>query len=396
MSEITLQQIHEAVRENRSAFDEIKKGVTSSTEKLLKTEEFIEKQEAKNSELVKQLATSNNALEDFKERANELEKKLASMVIGAGGNKIYSEERKTFDLFVKKGEKHLLPEQFKTLNTESGPDGGFLVPQEMSNEIYKKIIEISDVRSVARVRNMGKLLAQPIRSTVPTVYRTGEMQSTTSSQSVYESRQLVAKTLTCEVHITRQELEDAGFDMASQISEDVAIAFAEKDGRDFVLGDGSPTTPQGFMSAPGIESFNSGVADNITADSLIHITGQLKVGYKPMYAFNRRTRAAIRQLKDSVGQYLWVPGQLSAGIPNNLNGYPYIEFINMPDIGANTYPVIFGDFYRGYLIGDRQGMFVLRDDYTLASQNIVRFLFNRRDDGLVVLDEAFKKIKCSA
>lgn len=396
MSEITLQQIHEAVRENRSAYAEVEKGVKSATEKLLKTEEFIDKQEAKSAEIVKQLAKSNADMEEFKERASEMEKKLASFNFGAGGASALSAEKKAFDIFVKKGDKGLSAEEFKTLNTESGPDGGFLVPTEMSNEIYKKIIEISDVRAIAKVRNMGKLLRQPIRSTVPTVYRTGEMQSTTASQSVYEQRELVAKTLTCEVHITRQELEDAGFDMATQIAEDVAIAMAEKDGRDFVVGDGSPTTPQGFMSAQGIESFNSGVADNITSDSLINITGQIKVGYNPMYAFNRRTLAAIRQLKDSVGQYLWVPGQLSAGVPNNLNGYRYVSLINMPDIGSNTYPVIFGDFYRGYLIGDRQGMYVIRDDYTMASQNIVRFIFTRRDDGLVVLDEAFKKLKCSA
>lgn len=396
MSDITLQQIHEAVRENRGAFEEIQKGVKSSTEKLLKTEAFIEKQESKNAELVKQLAASANALEEFKERAGEWEKKLASMNFGAGGVSIISAEKKAFDKFVKSGKDVMSAEEVKTLNTESGPDGGFLVPQEMSNEIYKRIIEISDVRAIAKVRNMGKLLRQPVRSTIPTVYRVGEMQTVTPSQSTYEARELVAKTMVAEVKITRQELEDAGFDMASQIASDVALGFAEKDGRDFVIGEGTPTTPQGFMTAPGVESFNSGVADNITSDSLINITGQVKVGYDPIYAFNRRTLAAIRQLKDSVGQYLWVPGQLSAGVPNNLNGYRYVSLINMPDIAANAYPVIFGDFMRGYLIGDRQGMFVIRDDYTLASDNIVRFIFNRRDDGLVVLDEAFKKLKCSA
>jgi HK97 family phage major capsid protein len=389
--ELDMQSLHEALAANRKAYED---GAAEAKTVYKKTEEVLEKYEEKNQKLVAELAATRKATEEFKEKFVELEAKMTRPGL-AGKSEEYSLEKKAFESFLRKGKDGLMAEETKALNTESGPDGGFLVPTELSSEILKKVIEISDVASVARVRKMGKLFRQPIRSTIPTVYRTGEMQSTTASQSRYEDKELVAKTLTAEVHITRQELEDAAYDMASQIAEDVAIAIAQKNGEDFVNGVGSPTTPQGFMSAPGIESFNSGIADYITADSLIKITGQLKVGYKPMYAFNRRTRASIRQLKDSVGNYLWVAGNLGGKIPNELNGYPYIEFINMPDIGAGTYPVIFGDFYRGYMIGERQGLFVLRDDYTLASQNIVRFLFNMRNDGLVTLDEAFKKIKCS-
>jgi hypothetical protein len=37
---------------------------------------------------------------------------------------------------------------------------------------------------------------------------------------------------------------------------------------------------------------------------------------------------------------------------------------NVADVGANAYPVAFGDFRRGYLIVDRIGVRVLRDPYT--------------------------------
>lgn len=396
MSDISLQTLHEAVRESREAFEDFtKKGDVLAREKLSKTEAFIEKQEEKNNELIKELAVEKKAAAEFKERLNEMEVKLSQSGL-SGKSSEYSFEKKALNKFAKFGKEGMTTDEVKTLNTEAGTQGGFLVPLELSNEIDKRIIEVSPVRSVAKVRTMGKLFRQPVRTTIPTAYWTGEMQSTTESQSAYEAKELVAKTLTVEVRITRQELDDAAFDMVSQIASDVAWSFAEKEGDAFVNGVASPTTPQGFMQAAGVESFVSGAATALTADSLIHITGQLKVGYNPMYAFNRRTRAIIRQLKDSAGTYLWVAGNLGGKIPNELNGYPYIEFINMPDVSAGTYPVVFGDFERGYLIGDRQGMFVIRDDYTLASQNIVRFLFSKRTDGLVVLDEAFKKIQISA
>lgn len=396
MSEINLQTLHEAVKESRLAYEEIaKKGDPLAREKLAKTEEFIEKQEAKNQTLVAELTTEKKEKEELKTRLNELEIKLASGGLSSKSEE-YKEEKSALYSFARAGEKHMKPEEMKFLNTEAGPDGGFLVPTTLMNEIVKKIIEMSNVRSVANVRNMGKLLNIPVRSTLVESGWAGELQPGPVSQSSYAQKRLVAKRLQVQVGITREEMEDSAFDMASQIASDVAEEFARKEGEAFVKGNGGPTVPQGFMTAAGIESFNSGSASALTADSLIHVTGQLKTGYDPMYAFNRRTRAIIRQLKDSVGNYLWVAGNLGGKVPNELNGYPYIEFINMPDVEANAYPIIFGDFRRGYYIGDRQGMFVIRDDVTGALQNTIKFTFTKRTDGIVVLDEAFKKIKISA
>lgn len=368
------------------------KAIEANHEQLIKkTTDFLDKQEKKSEEITKQLLEVRKSQEEFKEKHNELEAKLAKGGLSANSEE-YKEEKAAFLKFVKSGDER----EIKTLNTESGPDGGFLVPTPIDNEIVKKIIEMSDVRAVARTMPMGKLLRVPIRSTLVTSGWQGETQTGISSTSKYAAKELVAKTLMVTVPITRQELEDAAFDMSTQVATDVAIEFARKEGEAFVNGAGTPTVPQGFMQDPDIESFNSGVADDITFDSILNLPGQLKTGYNPIFAFNRRTRARIRQLKDSVGNYLWQVGNVAAGVPNQLDGYNYVSWINMPDIGAGTSPVIFGDFYRGYYIGDRQGMFVIRDDYTQKNKNIVEFMFNKRTDGIVVLSEAFKKLKCSA
>lgn len=395
MSDISLQTLHEAVQGSREAFQELsKKFDPLSNAKLEKSEQFIEKQEVKNNELVKQLEEVKKHNEEYKERINDLEAKISRPGLSANTDE-YKEEKAAIAKFAREGEKMMSAAELKFLNTESGPDGGFLVPTTLSDSIVKKITEISDVRSVARVRNMGKLLQIPIRSTLLSSGFKGEMQTGARSNSTYGKENLVAKTLLVQVGISREEMSDAAFDMADQIASDVAEEFARKEGENFVNGTGSPTTPQGFMTAAGIDSFNTGVADALTADVLIKITGELKTGYKPMYAFNRRTRAIIRQLKDSVGNYLWVAGNLGGKVPNELNGYPYIEFINMPDVGAGTFPVIFGDFGRGYYIGDRQGLYVIRDDVTGALDNMIYFTFSKRVDATVVLTEAFKKVKCS-
>jgi HK97 family phage major capsid protein len=67
----------------------------------------------------------------------------------------------------------------------------------------------------------------------------------------------------------------------------------------------------------------------------------------------------------------------------------------MPDIAANAFPVIFADFRRGYIIGDRLGMTMLRDPYSKKREGKVEFTFTKRFAGGVVLAEAFKKLKVS-
>ena len=78
---------------------------------------------------------------------------------------------------------------------------------------------------------------------------------------------------------------------------------------------------------------------------------------------NSLTTGAIRKLKDSQGQYLWAPG-LQAGQPDSLLGYPVATWEQMDDIGANTFPVAFGNFRRGYVLSDRVGLRITRDNIT--------------------------------
>jgi HK97 family phage major capsid protein len=86
---------------------------------------------------------------------------------------------------------------------------------------------------------------------------------------------------------------------------------------------------------------------------------------------------------------------LTSGVPNSILGYPYVEATDMPDEGSNTYPVLFGDFARGYMIVDRVNLAVLRDPFTQATSGNVRYVARRRVGGQVIQAEAIRKLKCS-
>jgi len=114
------------------------------------------------------------------------------------------------------------------------------------------------------------------------------------------------------------------------------------------------------------------------------------------FVFNRSTLAAIRKLKDTAGQYVFQAGMtLTGGVTNTILGYPYVEATDMPDVGANNFPIAFGDFRRAYMIVDRINLAVLRDPFTQATTGNVRYVARKRTGGQVILAEAIVKQKVS-
>jgi HK97 family phage major capsid protein len=65
----------------------------------------------------------------------------------------------------------------------------------------------------------------------------------------------------------------------------------------------------------------------------------------------------------------------------------------MPDIATGALSIAFGDFRRGYLIVDRQGVRVLRDPFT--AKPYVLFYTTKRVGGGVQDSDAIKLLKFS-
>lgn len=373
--------------------DETKK---LSPEQKSEINKLLDSQEEKNQAKLREINEKSKKIEELEARYNSLE---ADLKRGLGGEEkqAKTQELKAFETYLRKQSQFLGQEELKYLRTDVDSEGGYLVPSPLEGEIIKKITEISNLRSVARVRPMStKTSSTPSRTNIVSAGMVGEGETDSLSTSKYGLEKLIAKKAQVTSQSTVEELEDAGYDVLNLMSQDVAETMAQLEGSQFVNGNGAGNNCEGFLTNSNVPFIVSSVADKITFDSLIHATGQLKYGYNPIYAFNRKTLAEIRKLKDGEGGYLWQAGNLAAGVPNQLNGYNYIILPDMPDIGANTYPVIFGDFARGYVIGDRKGMTMLRDEITKKREGKIEFTWYKRFAGMVQLPEAFLKIKISA
>jgi len=66
----------------------------------------------------------------------------------------------------------------------------------------------------------------------------------------------------------------------------------------------------------------------------------------------------------------------------------------MPDIEADAHAVAFGDFNRGYLIADRVGMGIVRDNVT--KPGYIRYIMFKRVGGILKDTNAIKLLKVAA
>jgi HK97 family phage major capsid protein len=411
---ITLKQVVNEFRKTTEHFEEFGGSIQEHQNKIEKILTDIDSLEKKNQELVLKQAQERKEFEEMKENFVSEEKKR--LLLGNAydiDKKTKSNAEKQFDAIFKArdiGEAEQEKSRYlsildkemsqtewgtKFMRTDVNTDGGILVVPEVHNEIIKKITEYSDIRKISKVRpTIGANLQVKTRTVLISGGFKGESISSDTDNSKYGQETITANRLTITATVTRQILMNSYWDMQTEVMNDVSERFAQSEGLAFVSGNGVEQ-PFGFMQESRIATVNSGIADSINMDSIIYATGQIKKGYNPMFVFNRRTRAFLMTLKSSIGQYLWTAGDVKAGEPNQIAGRAYLEAIDMDDIAANTYPIAYGDFSKGYMIVDRMAMTMIRDDYTAAKLGEVNFIFDRFVGGGVILPEAILKIKCS-
>ena len=383
------------VNDLRAIIESEKADSAEAKEKVVKMEARLDEIETINQKVTKEADERRVKLDELKDQYDVLQKQ--ALRVSAGDVKEKSAHMKSFEKFIVEGKDALNAEELKYLRTNNNASGGFLAPRDYLQEIQKNLVEISAMRQLARIRTTSRTALEiPRRSAEPTGYWVGQAGSTTESESTYALELIPVHKLSVYSIATREMLNDAAFDMESEITFDAVQDMAQTEGAAFINGTGV-NQPEGILVNATLVAGarNSGIADDFTADNLIDLSGDIKVGYNPSYIMKRQTTAAIRKLKDGAGHYVWQSG-LAAGLPNSINGYPYKIMQDMDTIGASAYPVAFGDFNKGYNIVDGVSLYIIRDEFTLSTSGKIKFVYLKFVGGKVILTEAIKLLKCSA
>lgn len=397
-----------------------------------------------------EVAKLNDALDNLKKQTtdeiNALHRKAARPVIPASEEqrKIEETERK-FDLEVaswfkhadaKKGreermaykaamhrltrfgEKSLTPEETKTLSAGSFPDGGYFIEPARGTDIITRLRETSDMRAIANsITITSNSIKFPVDRDDAGYEWVGEQtsRSVTSSPQVGEL-EIPVHEISAMPKATQNLLDDAGIDIESWLNEKVANRFARAENTSFVTGNGQ-SKPAGFLSqvqgtfvttadatrafgalqytyTGSSGAFRTASATVSPADDLLDLIFKFNAGYRKSltWAMNKTTLGQVRKFKDQLGNFIYNPQLTAQGVIDMVLGYPVQEFADMSDYStANAFAIALGDFRRGYLVVDRQGIRQLRDPYT--SKPYTLFYTTKRVGGAIIDSDAIKVLK---
>lgn len=403
-------EIKSAVEQLGTAFEEFKKthqeelkqikskgsADVITSEKLARIEKSLDQLEDVNQKVTKaKLAQDAN-----EEKLNKIETIVSRPGFDISAKADTSMEKKVFDKWLRDGKEALSPEEVKVLTASNDNTAGYLAPPEYVQELIKGIVEISPIRSIARVRSTTNRSVQIPRRTstfaATFVAEQGSRTETTGYQVGME--EIPTHELYALVDISEQELEDSVFNLEQEMTSEFTEQFAKAEGNAFVSGN-SVGKPEGIVTNSSVGVTASGVSASLNANSLISLYHAVKPDYSRngTFVMNRSTLAAVRKLQDGSGQYVFQAGfSLQVGVPNTILGAPYVEATDVADVGSSTKPIYFGDFRRGYLIVDRVSMSIMRDPFTQATSGNVRYIARRRIGGQVILPEAIQILQCGS
>lgn len=400
--------------EMNRAFEEFKSELNTEVAELKKGQSDVVR-----SEKIDRINTEITELNKAMDEANRL---IAALKTGGAGgddaDPAKAEHAKAFGAWFRRGDRAIDADLHElevkaALSTDSDPDGGYLVPEEMATEIDRVVGTVSAMRDASNVMQIGtdsykKLVSMGGAGSgwVGEKDARPETDTPTLREIVINTQELYANPAT-----TQKTLDDGRIDIAQWLADEVSIEFAEQEGAAFISGDGV-NKPRGILAYDKVanasyawgktgfivsgknDGFLAPTASVSPADCLIDLYFALKQQYRngASWMMSDATMGAVRKFKDADGNFIWQAPTGAAELPTIL-GKPVRNDDNMEAVGANKFPVAFGNFPRAYLVVDRFGIRVLRDPYT--NKPYVHFYTTKRVGGGLVNFEAMKLLKIS-
>lgn len=367
------------------------------------------------------------------EKETDAQKAILTDVIGTDYRQQIYDQNIAFARYLRGGERVLSAQEQKSLKTmifpidqivslikDGGYDtrtikatqveaigelGGWAVPPNIESEVSRRLPGLTAVRGggarIVQLINSNSVEIPQYRSTDTTNRYIGEIrgqwgteiQAPTEQNFKMDMVPVFAHVYTYKIPFSRSLVEDAT-NLVSIVQEDISITAAIDEDEADLVGDGVGK-PLGILpggaNSHGFTEVESGDDATITPDGVKALKRALPTQYRgsAVWVANSDTYGVIERLQYTVdGHYVFE--DLSE--TELLLKRRALESGAMPDIAANSYPLIFSDM-AGYTIVERLGMTIERfmDSYT--GPNKIEFHVRRRIGGCPEKTWLFKVMK---
>jgi HK97 family phage major capsid protein len=347
-------------------------------------------------------------LQQTEERLNMLDRKTNTALRTplAGATDMGAPHQKAFNAYLRSGDDDALrglEVEVKGLSTVVNSDGGYLVDPQTSDTVKSVLNATASIRAIASVVHVEATSYDVLvdHSDVSTGWATETTTVVEGATPQIDRITIPLHELSALPKASQRLLDDSAFDIEGWLAGRIADKFARAEAASFVNGDGIDK-PKGFLAHTAVDDdiwawgtlgyVPTGVASDVTAESIIDVVYALGAQYRANAAFvmNSKTAGLVRKLKDNDGRFLWSDG-LAAGQPATLMGYPVLVAEDMPDASTDGFAIALGDFAAGYTVAERPDLRVLRDPFSAKPH--VLFYATKRVGGDVSDFAAIKLLK---
>lgn len=249
-------------------------------------------------------------------------------------------------------------------------DNGAVIPASIANKIIKKVYDICPIYQLATRYNVGGTLTIPYydesTQSITMAYATEftDLESTSGKFLNIELKGYLAGALT---KISKSLINNSQFDIVNFVIDKMAEAITRWIEKELLNGTANKIAGLSTVT----QSITAASATAITADELIDLQESIPDVYQgaAIWIMNKKTRTAIRKLKDNDGNYI-LNKDATARWGYTLFGKDVYTSENMPEMAAGKTAIYYGDMSGlAVKLSEQMNIEVLREKY--ATQHAV-------------------------
>lgn len=272
-------------------------------------------------------------------------------------------------------------------------DNGATIPTTVANKIIELVYDISPIIKLSTRYTVAGNLVIPYydeksqKITVAYADEFTELESTSGKFASIELKDFLAGALT---KVSKSLLRKSKFNLTAFVTRKMAEDIAKWLEKEVLMGTKGKITG---MDAGVTQFVTTAAASKITADELIDTQDEVPDIFqsKAIWIMNRKTRTAIRKLKDNDGNYL-LNRDLSAKWGYTLLGKDVYTTDSVPAMEAGKTAVFYGDMSGlAVKISEEMNIQVLREKY--ATQHAIGVVGYIAADAKVEHTQKISKLK---
>jgi len=266
---------------------------------------------------------------------------------------------------------------FERRDLNTGDDGQ-VVPQSFYAILQQKMQfqgPMLDTNVVTQLNTAsGEDIKVPVETSRPAASAIAEATAITPLDPVFSNITLKSQKVAVLTKVSRELLTDSGIDIVSYLAASLGKSVGIRANALLTVGTGT-VQANGVVTASSLGVTGAtALTGAFTADNLIDLAHSVDSDYVregANFMMRRSSLGALRKLKDTAGQYLYVP-TTSAGNPDTFAGYGVLENPDMVATALGAKSVLFGAF-SSYHVRQVGGIEIARSDDAYFNTDEVGF-----------------------